>query len=64
MAVYLRFRRYASVGPSTHPEADIDFTFAQVSVREACVDYHSNCGNMSSAVGPFAVDESLVQARR
>ncbi len=50
------------VGPPTHPEADIDFTFAQVSVREACVDYHSNCGNMSSAVGPFAVDESLVEA--
>jgi 2-methylaconitate isomerase len=49
------------VGPPTHPEADIDFTFAQVSVREASVDYHSNCGNMSSAVGPFAVDESLVE---
>jgi 2-methylaconitate cis-trans-isomerase PrpF len=50
------------VGPPTHPEADIDFTFAQVLVREARVDYHSNCGNMSSAVGPFAVDECLVEA--
>lgn len=50
------------VGPSTHPEADIDFTFAQVSVRDASVDYNSNCGNMSSAMGPFAVDESLVEA--
>lgn len=50
------------VGPPTHPEADIDFTFAQVSVREATVDYNSNCGNMSSAMGPFAVDESLVAA--
>lgn len=50
------------VGPSTHPEADIDFTFAQVLVREARVDYHSNCGNMSSAMGPFAVDEALVEA--
>lgn len=48
------------VGPPSHPEADIDFTFAQVSVREASVDYNSNCGNMSSAIGPFAVDESLV----
>ncbi len=48
------------VGPPTHPQADIDFTFAQVSVREASVDYNSNCGNMSSAMGPFAVDESLV----
>lgn len=50
------------VGPPTHPEANIDFTFAQVSVRDASVDYHSNCGNMSSAMGPFAVDESLVEA--
>jgi 2-methylaconitate cis-trans-isomerase PrpF len=50
------------VGPPTHPEADIDFTFAQVLVREARVDYRSNCGNMSSAMGPFAVDESLVDA--
>ncbi|MDX1489242.1 MAG: PrpF domain-containing protein, partial [Acidiferrobacterales bacterium] len=50
------------VGPPTHPEANIDFTFAQVSVRDASVDYNSNCGNMSSAIGPFAVDESLVEA--
>jgi 2-methylaconitate cis-trans-isomerase PrpF len=50
------------VGPPSHAEADIDFTFAQVLVREARVDYQSNCGNMSSAMGPFAVDESLVPA--
>ena len=50
------------VGPPSHPDADIDFTFAQVSVRDARVDYHSNCGNMTSAMGPFAVDESLVAA--
>lgn len=50
------------VGPSTHPEADIDYTFAQVSVGEAKVDYGGNCGNMSSAMGPFAIDEGLVEA--
>lgn len=49
------------VGPPTHPQADIDFTFAQVSVRDAAVDYNSNCGNMSSAMGPYAVDEALVE---
>ncbi len=48
------------IGPSCRPDADVDFTFAQVSVREDTVDYRSNCGNMSSAVGPFAVDEGLV----
>jgi 2-methylaconitate cis-trans-isomerase PrpF len=46
---------------SARPDADIDYTFAQVQIREAAVDYRSNCGNMSSAVGPFAVDEGLVR---
>ena len=50
------------VGPPTHPDADIDYTFAQVQVKEARVDYGANCGNMSSAMGPFAVDEGLVKA--
>ncbi|MCE3000729.1 MAG: 2-methylaconitate cis-trans isomerase PrpF family protein [Betaproteobacteria bacterium] len=49
------------VGPSTRPDADIDYTFAQVQVKEAKVDYGANCGNMSSAMGPFAVDEGLVK---
>lgn len=50
------------VGPPTRPDADIDYTFAQVQVKEARVDYGANCGNMSSAMGPFAVDEGLVKA--
>ncbi|MGE5525347.1 MAG: 2-methylaconitate cis-trans isomerase PrpF family protein [Rhodospirillaceae bacterium] len=51
------------VGPSTRPDADIDYTFAQVLVKEAKVDYSANCGNMSSAMGPFAVDEGLVKVQ-
>lgn len=50
------------VGPSTRPDADIDYTFAQVQVKDASVDYSGNCGNMSSAMGPFAIDEGLVKA--
>jgi 2-methylaconitate cis-trans-isomerase PrpF len=50
------------VGPSTREDADIDYTFAQVQVKEARVDYSGNCGNMSSAMGPFALDEGLVSA--
>jgi 2-methylaconitate cis-trans-isomerase PrpF len=49
------------VGPSSRPDADIDFTFAQVQVKEAKVDYGANCGNMSSAMGAFAVDEGLIK---
>jgi 2-methylaconitate isomerase len=50
------------VGPATRTDADVDYTFAQVQVKEARVDYSGNCGNMSSAIGPFAVDEGLVKA--
>jgi 2-methylaconitate cis-trans-isomerase PrpF len=46
---------------SERPDADIDYTFAQVQIREPIVDYRGNCGNMSSAVGPFSVDEGLVR---
>ena len=49
------------LSPSERADADIDYTFAQVQIREAAVDYRGNCGNMSSAVGPFAVDEGLVR---
>lgn len=49
------------LAPSERADADIDYTFAQVQIREAAVDYRGNCGNMSSAVGPFAVDEGLLR---
>jgi 2-methylaconitate cis-trans-isomerase PrpF len=51
------------VGPSTRPDADVDYTFVQVQVKDARVDYQGNCGNMSSAIGPFAVDEGLVRVK-
>ena len=51
------------IGPPSHPDADVDYTFAQVEVGRAVVDCRGNCGNCSSAVGPFAVDERLVAAR-
>jgi 2-methylaconitate cis-trans-isomerase PrpF len=50
------------IGPPSRSDADVDYTFAQVSVRNAAVDYSGNCGNMSSAVGPYAVDEGIVAA--
>ena len=50
------------IGPPSRPDADVDYTFAQIGVRDTFVDYGANCGNMSSAVGPFALDEGLVTA--
>lgn len=48
------------IGASTREDADVDYTFCQVPVKGSAVQYQGNCGNMSSAVGPFAVDEKLL----
>jgi 2-methylaconitate cis-trans-isomerase PrpF len=48
------------VAPPSRADADVDYTFAQVRIDRARVDYSSNCGNMSSAIGPFAIDEGLL----
>ncbi|MDI6813707.1 MAG: PrpF domain-containing protein [Desulfitobacteriaceae bacterium] len=54
--------KLAIIGPSSRPDADVDYTFGQVSLTQALVDYKGNCGNISSAVGPFAIDEGFVRA--
>ena len=48
------------IGPPSRRDADVDYTFGQVSVRAALVDYSGSCGNMSSAIGPFALEEGML----
>ena len=50
------------VGRPSREEPHVDYTFAQIAIDRAEVDYAGNCGNMSSAIGPFALDEGLVPA--
>lgn len=52
----------AIIGPPSRDDADVDYTFAQVSVGTPLVDWGGNCGNISSAVGPYAIDSGLVRA--
>ncbi len=49
------------VGPPSVSDADVDYTFGQVSVTEPLVDYGGTCGNLTAAVGPFAMEEGLVR---
>ena len=49
------------VAPGHSNEADVSYLFAQVAVDKTLVDYTGNCGNLTSAVGPFAVDEGMVK---
>ena len=48
------------VGKSTVPNHDVDYYFCQVAIDKDFVDMSGNCGNLSSAVGPFAIKEGLV----
>lgn len=48
------------VGKSTVPNHDVDYYFGQVAIDKDFMDWSGNCGNLSSAVGPFAIHEGLV----
>jgi hypothetical protein len=54
--------KVAIIAPSSRPGCDVDYTFGAVDLTEPIVDYRGNCGNLSAGVGPFAIDEGLVQA--
>jgi 2-methylaconitate cis-trans-isomerase PrpF len=54
--------KVAIISPSASPDYDVVYNFGQVSIDRPLVDFKGNCGNMSSAVGPFAVDEGLIAA--
>lgn len=54
--------KVAIIGPPTREVCDVDYLFGQVNMVEPMIDWKSNCGNISAAVGPFAIDEGLVDA--
>lgn len=54
--------KVAIIQRSARPDADVDYTFAQVDIDRDRVGYDGNCGNISSAVAPFSIDEGLVDA--
>lgn len=60
---YAQSSKVAIISPSTSPDADIDYLFAQVMVNERRVDTTPNCGNMLCAVGPAAIERGLICAQ-
>ncbi len=52
-----------AVSASEAPDCDIDYLFAQAAIDEAVVDYQGNCGNLTTAIAPFAIDEGLVPSQ-
>ena len=52
------------VSKSGRPDHDVDYLFGQVAIDSAFVDWSGNCGNLSAAVGPFAIANGLVAPER
>lgn len=52
------------IAPSTQPDHDVDYLYGQVPINEAFIDWSGNCGNLSSAVGPFAIANGMVDPAR
>ncbi|ROP76941.1 2-methylaconitate cis-trans isomerase [Stenotrophomonas rhizophila] len=46
------------------PEHDVDYLYGQVAIETAFVDWSGNCGNLSTAVGPFAISNGLIDPAR
>jgi len=58
---YSTTSKIAVIEKSQSCDYDVEYTFAQVSVDKPLVSYAGNCGNISSAVGPYAIDNGLVK---
>jgi probable AcnD-accessory protein PrpF len=52
------------VGPSSRDDCDVDYLFGAVSIEAPVIDWSGNCGNLTSAVGPFAIEQGLVKGPR
>ncbi|HSN22177.1 MAG TPA: 2-methylaconitate cis-trans isomerase PrpF, partial [Usitatibacter sp.] len=50
--------------PSTRPDCDVDYLFGQVAIDRPLIDWSGNCGNLTAAVGPFALAEGWIDAPR
>ena len=55
--------KMAIINRSDDPDYDVVYNFGQVSIDRPIIDYKGNCGNISSAVGPYAVDQGLVKVQ-
>ena len=52
------------ISKSSVPEHDVDYLYGQVAIEESFVDWSGNCGNLSTAVGPFAIAAGLIDPAR
>ncbi|MEI7430498.1 MAG: 2-methylaconitate cis-trans isomerase PrpF [Betaproteobacteria bacterium] len=50
------------ISKSSHPDCDVDYLYGALAIDQPCIDWSGNCGNLTAAVGPFAITAGLVKA--
>jgi probable AcnD-accessory protein PrpF len=50
------------IGKSARADSDVDYLFGQVAIDKPAIDWSGNCGNLTAAVGPFAIEQGLLEA--
>ena len=51
------------ISPSERDDADVDYNFIQIAVDQPIAEWNNNCGNLSGAVGPYAVQEGIIKPK-
>ncbi|HYC37041.1 MAG TPA: 2-methylaconitate cis-trans isomerase PrpF [Usitatibacter sp.] len=52
------------ISKSSRPDCDVDYLFGQVAIDRPFIDWSGNCGNLTAAVGPFAISQGIIEAPR
>ncbi|KAF1706694.1 2-methylaconitate cis-trans isomerase PrpF [Pseudoxanthomonas sacheonensis] len=52
------------IAPASQPDHDVDYLYGQVPLNDSFIDWSGNCGNLSSAVGPFAISNGFIDPAR
>jgi len=51
------------ISPSERDDADVDYNFIQIAVDQPIAEWNNNCGNLSGAVGPYAIQEGIIKPK-
>ncbi len=51
------------INPSERDDADVDYNFIQIAIDQPVAEWNNNCGNLSGAVGPYAIQEGIIKPK-
>ena len=57
------FSKCVIINPSKRDDADVDYNFIQIAIDQPVAEWNNNCGNLSGAVGPYAIQEGIIKPK-